>query len=273
MAEFNLSDLERIHNEKEIMNFLIENKVIKEKKFLKQLAYEKELAELQVELVRLQAEMIESNKRLLIIFEGRDAAGKGGTIKRMLMNINPKKAKIVALPKPTDLEQKQWYFQRYIKHLPNEGEIAFFDRSWYNRAVVEPVFGFCTEDEYDLFMDEVNKVEQRLVNDGIILIKFFLSISKEEQKERLEDRMDSPLKRWKIGGLDEQAQEKWDVYSKYIHKMIKETSTDDLPWIEIKTDSKKEARLEAIKYVLENVPGFKPSKKLKNKKKIVNIHT
>lgn len=145
MGEFNLKDLELIHSEKEIMEFLIDNKVIKEKKFLKQLAYEKKLAELQVELVRLQADIIESGKRLLIIFEGRDAAGKGGTIKRFLMNINPKKAKIVALPKPTEQEQKEWYFQRYIKHIPREGEITFFDRSWYNRAVVEPVFGFCTE--------------------------------------------------------------------------------------------------------------------------------
>lgn len=273
MGEFNLKDLELIHSEKEIMEFLIDNKVIKEKKFLKQLAYEKKLAELQVELIRLQADIIESGKRLLIIFEGRDAAGKGGTIKRFLMNINPKKAKIVALPKPTEQEQKEWYFQRYIKHIPREGEIAFFDRSWYNRAVVEPVFGFCTVEQYDLFMKEVNPLEQRLVNDGIILFKFFLDISKEEQEERLDKRRESPLKRWKIGGLDEQAQEKWDDYSKYIEKMIKETSTEELPWIEIKTDSKKKARLEAIKYVLDNVPGFEPEIKIKTKKKIVTKHS
>lgn len=273
MGEFNLKDLEHIHDEKEIMEYLIDQEVIKEKKFLKQLAYEKELAALQLELVRMQAEIIAQGKRVLMIFEGRDAAGKGGTIKRFLKNINPKKAKIVALPKPTELEQKQWYFQRYIAHLPPAGEIAFFDRSWYNRAVVEPVFGFCTEGEYELFMNEVNAVEQRLVNDGIILFKFFLDISKDEQKDRLDDRREDPLKRWKMGGLDEHAQDKWDEYTQYIDKMIKETSTEYLPWIEIKTDSKKKARLEAIKYVLSNMPGFEPEIEIKNNKKIVTKHS
>ena len=273
MAKFDLKDLEYIHSEEKIMDFLIEHDVIKEKKFLRQLAYEKELAGLQLEMVRLQAHIIDKNKRLLIIFEGRDAAGKGGTIKRMLMNINPKKAKIVALPKPTELEQKQWYFQKYLHHLPPKGEIAFFDRSWYNRAVVEPVFNFCTVAEHALFMSEVNEVEQRLVNDGIILIKFFLDISKEEQKERLDDRMENPLKRWKIGGLDKQAQDKWSIYTHFIDKMIETTSTEELPWIVIQTDSKKAARLEAIKYVLSNVPDFIPEMKFEIDSNVVIKHT
>lgn len=273
MGQLDLKDLEFIYNQEKIMDFLVKNKVIKEKKFLRHLEYEKELAALQLEMVRLQTHIIEKNKRLLIIFEGRDAAGKGGTIKRMLMNINPKKAKIVALPKPTELEQTQWYFQRYIKHLPPQGEIAFFDRSWYNRAVVEPVFGFCTVAQHEKFMLEVNEVEERLVNDGIILIKLFLDISKEEQKERLEDRMKDPLKRWKIGGLDEQAQDKWSTYTHFIDKMIETTSTEKLPWIVIQTDSKKTARLETIKYVLSHVPGFEPEIEIKTDKKVTIVHT
>lgn len=272
MAEFDLEDLQKIHDKDEIMDFLIDNDIIKEKKFLEQLKYEKELHALQLELVRLQAHVIENKKRILLIFEGRDAAGKGGTIKRIMENINPKKAKVVALSKPTETEQQQWYFQRYIHHLPNAGEMVFFDRSWYNRAVVEPVFGFATEEQHDLFMDEVNAVEQRLVNDGIVLIKFFLDISKDEQKDRLDKRKEDPLKRWKIGGLDEQAQEKWDTYSHYIRKMLDITSTNELPWIEIRTDSKKTARLETIKYLLKNVPGFTPSIKFENDKDVVIIH-
>lgn len=272
MSEFNLNDLEKIHKQEEIMNFLIDNGIIKEKKFLKQLAYEKELNELQLEMVRLQAFFTEKNKRILVIFEGRDAAGKGGTIKRMRQSISHKTAKVMALSKPTEREQGQWYFQRYMKHLPNAGEIAFFDRSWYNRAVVEPVFGFCTEKQHDLFIDEVNTVERRLINDGIILIKFFLDISKDEQKKRLDARRQDPLKQWKVGGLDEKAIEKWDDYSHYIKKMLDETATDDLPWIEIKTDDKKTARLQAMKYLLNNVPGFTPSKKLNIDKDVIIVH-
>ncbi|MDO5655381.1 MAG: polyphosphate kinase 2 [Flavobacteriaceae bacterium] len=272
MAEFDLNDLERIYNKEEIMDFLVEHDIIKEKKFIQQLNYEKELQDLQLELVRLQTFIIENNKRVLIIFEGRDAAGKGGAIKRIMMNINPKKARIVALPKPTELEQGQWYFQRYIAQLPNAGEMVFFDRSWYNRAVVEPVFGFCNTQQHELFMEEVNAVEQRLVNDGIIFIKFFLDISKDEQKERLEDRMSSPLKRWKVGGLDEQAQEKWDDYSHYIRKMLDLTATHELPWIEVRTDSKKTARLEIIKYLINNIPGFSPEKRFENSEKVVIKH-
>lgn len=272
MGEFNLKDLEEIHEKEEIMDFLVEHGVIKEEKFLKQLAYEKELHQLQLEMIRLQAHFVENNQRILVIFEGRDAAGKGGTIKRIRAEINPKKARVVALSKPTEEEQGQWYFQRYLKHLPQAGEIVFFDRSWYNRAVVEPVFGFCTEAQHELFMDEVNAVEQRLVNDGILLIKFFLDISKEEQQERLNDRREDPLKRWKLGGLDKQAIEKWDNYSYYIRKMLDETATHELPWVEIRTDDKKTARLQAMKYLLTNIPGFVPKEKLTLDEEVVIVH-
>lgn len=271
MAEFDLEDLEDISKSGEILDLLIEKGIIKEKKFLEQLKYEKELYQLQSEMLRLQEFIIRHQKRLLIIYEGRDAAGKGGTISRTIAKINPKKYKVVALPKPTEVNLKEWYFQRYIAHLPIQEEIAFFDRSWYNRAVVEPVFGFCTEDRYRSFMNQVNRFEDLLIDDGIILIKFFLNISKEEQADRLEERKENPLKQWKIGGLDQQAQEKWDDYSFYIEKMLKETSTKNSPWIEIKTDKKKEARLETMKYILQNVSGFSSELKLKNDEEIVKV--
>lgn len=273
MGEFNLKDLEKIYRQEEIMDFLIEHDIIKEEKFVKELRYEKELKALQYELVHLQAYLAKTGKKMALIFEGRDAAGKGGTIKRIVKNLNPKRYHIVALPKPTEKEQGQWYFQRYIEQLPSAGYFAFFDRSWYNRAVVEPVFGFCTQEEHQLFMSEVNQVEQRLVNDGFIFIKFFLDITKDEQKERLEAREKDPLKQWKLGGLDKQAIEKWDVYSHYIEKMLTETSTPDLPWIQIKTDSKKTARLETIKYLLTHVDGFEPSRSLQLDDKVIIKHT
>lgn len=272
MPEFDLKDLEKIYKQEEIMDFLIEHNIIKEKKFIKQLKYQKELSELQYELVRLQAYLAESGKRVLIIFEGRDAAGKGGTIKRIVENLNPKKYNIVALSKPTEIEQNQWYFQRYINHLPNAGVITFFDRSWYNRAMVEPVFGFCTEKEHELFMNEVNHVEQRLVNDDIIFIKFFIDISKDEQEKRLNERKNNPLKNWKLGSLDKHAIEKWDDYTYYIDKMLKNTSTPDLPWIQIKTDDKKTARLECIKYLLNNIKGFETTKKFNLDNDIIIKH-
>ncbi|MGI9525743.1 MAG: polyphosphate kinase 2 [Weeksellaceae bacterium] len=273
MGEFNLKDLEKIYTTEEIMDFLVEHDIIKEKKFVKEYEYEKELKELQYQLVHLQAHLAKTGQRVVLIFEGRDAAGKGGAIKRIVKNLNPKRYHIVALPKPTEKEQGQWYFQRYLEKLPTAGYFAFYDRSWYNRAVVEPVFGFCTEEQHELFMKEVNHVEQRLVNDGIIFIKFFLDISKEEQQERLKDRKEDPLKQWKLGGLDKQALEKWDSYSHYIRKMLDLTSTPELPWIEISTDDKKTARLEIIKYLLTHVDGFKPSVEIELDKEVVVEHT
>ena len=271
MGEFNIKDLEQIRNTEEIMDILIKEGVIKEKKFLKELEYEKDLAALQKELVSLQSFIIEKKKRILVIFEGRDAAGKGGAIKRLRMNLNPRNYRVVALSKPTDKEKGQWYFQRYIQHLPTTGEIVFFDRSWYNRAVVEPVFGFCTEQEYDDFMEQAPALEKLLIDDDIIVFKIFLEISKEEQKERLEDRAEDPLKNWKLGPLDKQAQEKWDDYTKYIEKMLKKTGTKKSPWIVVKTDDKKTARLEVIKYILKNIPNFKPNLDLKIDEKVINI--
>lgn len=258
MAEFDLKDLETISNKQQVIDFLVEHDIIKEKKFRKQLEYDKLVAELQVELVRLQSYVVDNNKRVLVILEGRDAVGKGGTISRVTQNMNPKKYRVEALPKPTAIESGQWYFQRYFKKLPNEGEIVFFDRSWYNRAVVEPIFGFCTDEQYDKFMKQVNEVEHLLIEDGIEIIKIYLSISKEEQAARLEERRTDPLKQWKLGSLDKQAQEKWDDYTKYISLLFEKTGTKENPWIEIKTDSKKEARLAMMRYLLCNIKGFDP---------------
>lgn len=257
MAEFDLSDLEKINNQQEIIDFLVDHDIITEKNFKKQLAYEKELASLQVEMVKLQSHVVDHKKRVLVIFEGRDAAGKGGTISRIVQNMNPKKYRIAALPKPTEQENGQWYFQRYLNHLPHVGEIVFFDRSWYNRAVVEPVFGFCTEEQYHLFMHQVNDVERLLQEDGIDIIKIYLSISKEEQAARLEERRNDPLKRWKLGSLDQQAQEKWDDYSHYIQMLFEKTSTTNAPWIEVNTDNKKKARLAVMKHILCAIKNYK----------------
>ncbi|MEH6307601.1 polyphosphate kinase 2 [Olivibacter sp. CPCC 100613] len=272
MAEFDLGDLEKINKSEEVLDFLVANGIIKEKKFREQLAYEKELSKLQFELLRLQQYIVENKKRLLLIFEGRDAAGKGGAISRMIAKLNPKKVRVVALPKPTEEEGGQWYFQRYIKQLPNRGEMVFFDRSWYNRAVVEPVFGFCSDAQYALFMKQVNSVEQLLLDDDILIMKFFLTISKEEQQERLEDRRKDPMKRWKVGDLDEKAQEKWDDYTHYIDKMLKKSGTEKLPWIEVRTDNKKEARLEVIKYALSHVAGFSDKQLPEVNKDLIKIH-
>lgn len=272
MAEFDLDDLYKISRSEEIIDLLVSKGIIKEQKFLKQLEYEKELNQLQYEMLRLQEFIISQKKKLLIIYEGRDAAGKGGTISRTIAKMNPKHFRVTALPKPTEVENKQWYFQRYIQQLPKQEEVVFFDRSWYNRAVVEPVFGFCTSEQHESFMQQVNSLEHLLIGDGMILIKLFLNISKKEQASRLDERKEDPMKQYKIGGLDEQAQDKWDDYTHYIDKMLKETSTAKSPWIEIKTDDKKEARLETMKYILANVPGFSPQEELINSNQILNVH-
>lgn len=271
MAEFDLDDLDKISRSEEIIDLLVSKGIIKEKKFLKQLEYEKELNQLQYEMLRLQEFMISQKKKLLVIYEGRDAAGKGGTISRTIGKMNPKNFRVTALPKPTEIETQQWYFQRYIQQLPKQEEVVFFDRSWYNRAVVEPVFGFCTNEQHESFMNQVNSLEHLLIDDGMILIKFFLNISKEEQEKRLNERQEDPMKQYKIGGLDKQAQEKWDEYTHYIDKMLKKTSTEKSPWIEIKTDDKKEARLETMKYILGKVDGFDQTTKLKMDNEIVKI--
>jgi len=234
---------------KEIAQKLEKEKIKKQKKK----AYNLELKELQIELLKLQDWVSETKQRVLIIFEGRDGAGKGSSIKRFIEHLNPRKFRIVALPKPTEIEKGQFYFQRYFKQLPNRGEIVFFDRSWYNRAIVEPVFNFCTKKQYKEFMKLVPKVEDALVDDGIILIKFWLDITKETQKERFDERKNNPLKYWKLSPIDLKAQELWDEITIYQDKMLNTTSTKKAPWIIIDSNSQKKARVQAIKYVLSKI--------------------
>ena len=208
------------------------------------------MLKLQGELVDLQRWVAKHKKRVCIIFEGRDAAGKGGAIRRFTEHLNPRSMRIVALTKPTDVEKGQWYFRRYIKELPNPGEIVFFDRSWYNRAVVEPVMGFCSHQEYNKFMVQVPEFEHMLYEDGVEIIKFWFSISKEEQLKRFEARLENPLKRWKFSEVDREGQRRWDDYTFYKEQMFSKTHTTFSPWTIIKTNEKKEARLESIRHVL-----------------------
>ena len=219
-------------------------------KILYNLEYENQLYKLQSELVNLQEWVSKNKKRVCIIFEGRDAAGKGGAIRRMTQHLNPRARRVVALAKPTEIEQGQWYFRRYIKEMPNPGELVFFDRSWYNRAVVEPVMGFCTQEQYKKFMIQVPEFEQMLHEDGIILIKFWFSVTKDEQLRRFKSRIASPLKKWKFSSVDEEGQNKWDLYTQYKDQMFAHTHTTSSPWIIIKTNNKKEARLESLRHVL-----------------------
>ncbi len=217
---------------------------------LSNLKYETELSRLQSELVDLQQWVTENNLRVAVLFEGRDAAGKGGSIKRFIEHLNPRSSRVVALSKPTDNEKGQWYFRRYIKELPNPGEIVFFDRSWYNRAVVEPVMGFCTKDQYDQFMVQVPEFEHMLYEDGVVIIKFWFSISKEVQNKRFNSRLKNPLKQWKFSPVDKKGQELWDRYTYYKEQMFTKTHTNFCPWIIVKTNNKKTARLESMRYLL-----------------------
>ena len=212
--------------------------------------YQNELADLQRELVLLQQSVEARGERLLVIVEGRDAAGKGGAIRRFTRHLNPRAARVVALPKPTDAERGQWYFQRYLKELPNKGEIRFFDRSWYNRAVVEPVLGFCTPEQYETFMQQVPTVERMLIEDGIKIIKFWFSINRTVQKKRFDARSSDILKRWKLSTVDAIAQEKWDEFTKYKEAMFKRTNSPTSPWIIVNGNVKATARVESIRYVL-----------------------
>ncbi len=214
------------------------------------ISYEDQMKNLQIELVKLQSWIAKNNMRVAILFEGRDAAGKGGTIKRFTEHLNPRSMRVVALSRPTDIERGQWYFRRYVKELPNPGELVFFDRSWYNRAVVEPVMGFCVEKQYEQFMRQVPEFEHMLFEDGLHLIKFWFSISKEEQERRFSDRGKNPLKEWKLSPVDKKGQELWDTYTYYKEHMFSRSHTAYSPWIIIKTINKKEARLESIRYVL-----------------------
>ncbi|GGH03642.1 polyphosphate kinase 2 [Polaribacter pacificus] len=251
-----IDDLASIKTRKELSK-LIKDKNIDDEKLNKELVYNRELRSLQVELVKLQRWISETNKRVAVIFEGRDAAGKGGNIRRFMEHLNPRASRLVALNKPTQNEKGQWYFQRYIKELPNPGEIVFFDRSWYNRAVVEPAMGFCNNDQYKDFLVQVPEFEHMLYEDGIVIIKFWLSISKDEQLRRFESRMKNPLKRWKFSPVDKKGQELWDVYTYYKDEMFTKTHTSYSPWMVVKTNDKNTARLECIRYVLSkfDYPG------------------
>ncbi len=217
------------------------------------LAYEEELKRLQVELLKFQNHVKDKGLRVLMIFEGRDAAGKGGTIKRVTEHLNPRGARVVALEKPSDQERTQWYFQRYVSHLPSAGEIVLFDRSWYNRAGVEPVMGFCTQDEHKEFLREVPEFEKMVVNSGIILMKFYFSVSKEEQARRFDKRRNDPLKQYKISPVDQKAQEMWDAYTVAKYSMLFSSNTRHAPWTVIRSDNKKKARINAIKHILSHV--------------------
>ncbi len=216
--------------------------------------YEAQKYDLQVELLKLQAWTKKTGSRVVILFEGRDAAGKGGTIKRVMEHLNPRGARVVALEKPTEEERGQWYFQRYVKHLPTFGEIVLFDRSWYNRAGVEHVMGFCSQDEYAEFMRQVPEFERNLVRSGITLIKFWFSVSREEQKRRFKDRETHPLKQWKLSPIDRASLDKWDNYTAAKENMFFYTDTSDAPWIVVKSNCKKRARLNAMRYVLHKIP-------------------
>jgi len=216
-------------------------------------SYEQQKYHLQVELLKLQAWVKETKQRVVILFEGRDAAGKGGAIKRFMEHLNPRGARVVALEKPTEMERGQWYFQRYIQHLPSAGEIVLMDRSWYNRAGVERVMGFCTDEEYLSFMRQAPELERHLVNSGIHLIKFWFSVSRKEQRRRFKEREIHPLKQWKLSPIDLASLEKWDEYGKAKEAMFFHTDTSECPWIIVKSDCKKRARLNAMRHVLNKM--------------------
>ena len=217
------------------------------------LTYEQELKKLQVELLKFQNHVKDKGLKILMIFEGRDAAGKGGTIKRITEHLNPRGARVVALEKPNSKEVSQWYFQRYVKHLPSAGEIVLFDRSWYNRAMVEPVMGFCTKREHHKFLKDVPEFEKMLIGAGIKIFKFYFSVSKKEQEKRFKLRREDPLKQYKLSPVDEKSQELWDQYTLAKFMMLSATHTEAAPWTIIKSDNKKRARINTIKHILNYV--------------------
>ena len=250
---FSKKDLKLLNKNKALIDLISKDNTTLTKT-LRYVRFERELKKLQVEMIKLQNWISEKNKKIIIVFEGRDSAGKGGAIRRAIQNLNPRKLKVVALPKPTKTEQGQWYFQRYVEHFPRNGDIVFFDRSWYNRAVVEPVNGFCSAEQYKNFMGYVNDFEKMITDDNIILLKLYFSISKETQKKRFNEIKNSPLKKWKFTEVDSKAQDFWDDYTKYKDKMFKKTNTKVAPWNIILADRKTDARISAIKLVLDNIP-------------------
>jgi len=224
--------------------------------------YETELRALQIELVRLQKSLIANGDQILLILEGRDTAGKDGTIKAITEHLSPRETRVVALGKPSDVEADQWYFQRYIAQLPKRGEFVLFNRSWYNRAGVEMVMGFCSKAQYATFMSSVNPLESILIQSGVTVLKYYLDISKKEQKERLQSREQDPLKQWKISPIDQQAQKKWNAYSTYRNAMLHKTSTTEAPWTIVRANNKKQAHLNLIRNLLLRVDYAGKDKKM-----------
>ncbi|MFC4269665.1 polyphosphate kinase 2 [Polaribacter marinivivus] len=247
------SDIKQLNTKKGLVA-LIDKEPLSVEKALRYIKYEKNLKKLQVELIRLQTWAIKNEERIIIVFQGRDAAGKGGAIRRITERINPRHMRIVALPKPTKDEQSQWYFQRYVEQFPKAGEMVLFDRSWYNRAVVEPVNGFCTQEEYEIFMNQVNDFERMILESGIHLVKIYMSISKKEQAKRFAEIKGDPLKQWKMTKLDERAQALWDQYTEYKNAMFEKTNTEISPWKIIRANRKTEARINVINHILKSIP-------------------
>ena len=251
---FTNANLKKLNSKKGLLALLRKDPLNYEKA-VRFVDYEKKLKKYQVELIKLQTWVIENNKRVVVIFEGRDAAGKGGAIRRVTEKMNPRHLRIVALPKPTEVEKSQWYFQRYVNELPQAGEIVFFDRSWYNRAVVEPVNDFCTDAEYHIFMNQVNDFERMITESGTILVKIYMSISKAEQVKRFNEIKSDPLKQWKMTKVDEDAQKLWDVYTEYKKKMFVNTRKKGaIRFKVIKANRKTIARTGVIEYILKTVP-------------------
>ena len=253
MDELNSKDIKKLNSKRGLKLFLGEDDMTISKA-LRILNYESKLKKLQEELIKMQQWVESEGEKLVVIFEGRDAAGKGGAIRRLTQNLNPREFNVVALPKPTLEEKQQWYFQRYVKNLPRSGQITFFDRSWYNRAIVEPVNKFCSQSEYSVFINQVNDFEKMLVDSGIRLVKFYFSISKDEQARRFKDIKASPVKKWKFSAVDKAALSLWDDYTNYKKKMFDKTDTEFAPWIVVKANRKMRARVEVIQKLLEIVP-------------------
>lgn len=245
-------ELEFLHSKRGKIE-LLRGKQVSVKRAIRRVNYLNKLIELQEELLKMQQWVVEKKKRVAILFEGRDAAGKGGAIRRFVEHMNPRILRVVALPEPTKAEKGQWYFQRYVLQLPNPGEIVFFNRSWFNRAIVEPVNGYCTQKQYREFMNQVDDFENMLVKDGIQIIKFWYSISKEEQESRFDAIRKDPLKQWKLSPIDDRAQELWEDYTFYKNAMFAKASGPDCSWNIIKANNKPNARIESIKYVLRSI--------------------
>ena len=252
METFSEKDLKKLNSKKGLLSILL-NKTINLPKTIRYIDYEKQLKVMQTELIRQQTCIIDKNMRVIVLFEGRDAAGKGGAIRRITERINPRHYRIVALPKPTEVEQSQWYFQRYIRQFPKAGEIVFFDRSWYNRAMVEPVMDFCSERQHHKFLRDVPGFEQMIVDEDIQIFKFYFSVSKEEQARRFKARETDPLKQYKFSSVDEKSQKLWNEYSLAKYMMLSATHTEAAPWTIVKSDNKKKARINCIKHILNFV--------------------